>query len=248
MTGVSPGPSSREGLTWLARVGPASLGSWAAAMGWGRTAVYSHARRLQRDGLVETCTRPRGEGSLVYASRRGVRASGAKAAVMKKRPTSVTWSHWEACAWTAAWLTVRGREMLAPREILVGSEWSGELRFRERGELRRRTHRPDLAACLPSGSRVPIEVELSEKSSARLTAVVGRHAQWVASGKSGAVIYVCGTRAISERVIAEGRSAGLSVERGTLRVEQLATIRRETVDACPQLARTEWDPSRSAGR
>lgn len=41
MTGVGPGPSSREGLKWVARVGPGPLGSWAVAMGWGRTAVYS---------------------------------------------------------------------------------------------------------------------------------------------------------------------------------------------------------------
>ena len=126
--GVSPGPSSREGLTWLARVGPAPLGvSRGIAMGWGQAAVYSHARRLRERGWLATCSRPRGEGSLVYASRRGVRELGVQAAAMKTRPTPVTWAHWEACSWTAAWLTARGREMIAPREILVDAEWSGEL-------------------------------------------------------------------------------------------------------------------------
>lgn len=240
MSGVGPGPSSREGLTWLARVGPASLGSWGIAMGWGQAAVYSHARRLRERGWLEKCSRPRGEGSLVYASRRGVRESGAKAAVMKKRPTPVTWAHWEACSWTAAWLTTRGREMIAPREILVDADWCGELRFRERGELRRRGHRPDLAGCLPDGQRIPIEVELSEKSSARLTAVIALHARWVASDKSAAVIYVCGTEAIAERVVAEGHAAGLSVERGTMRVEPLARIKSEAVKACSHLTCTDW--------
>jgi hypothetical protein len=93
--------------------------------------------------------------------------------------------------------------MIAPREILVDAEWCDELRFRERGELRRREHRPDLAGCLPDGQRIPIEVELSERSSARLTAIIALHAQWVASGKSAAVIYVCDTATIAERVIAE---------------------------------------------
>ncbi len=247
MTGVAPGPASREGLRWLARVGPAPLGAWAVGMGWGRSAVYSHARRLEKDGLIETCSRPRGEGSLIYASRSGVRSSQTKAPALKRPPTPVTWSHWEACAWTSAWLTARGRDMIAPREILVSPEWSGELRFRERGELRVRGHRPDLAGCLPNGQRIPIEVELTEKSSARLTAVVGLHAQWVATRKSGAVIYVCGSEAIAERVIAEGRAAGLSVDRGTLRVEPLSRIRREALETCSQLARTEWHATTREG-
>jgi hypothetical protein len=60
------------------------------------------------------------------------------------------------------------------------------------------------------------------------TAVIGLHAEWVADGKSAAVIYVCGHPTIAERVLAEGEEVGLSVERGTMRVESLATIRRET--------------------
>lgn len=240
MTGVRPGPSSRQGLEWLARVGPASLGSWGIAMAWGQAAVYSHARRLREQGWLETCSRPRGEGSLIYASRRGVHESGAKAAVMKKRPTKVTWAHWEACAWTAAWLTARGRGMVAPREVLVTAEWCDELRFRERGELRSRTHRPDLVGRLPDGQEVAIEVELSEKSSARLTAVIGLHARWVLSRKSAAVIYVCGTTAIGERVVGEGEATGLSVARGTLRVETLGQIKRGAADACTHLTCTDW--------
>lgn len=240
MSGVRPGPSSRDGLTWLARVGPAPLGAWGIAMGWGQAAVYSHARRLRERGWLETCSRPRGEGSLVYASRRGVRASDTKAPAMKKHPTPVTWSHWEACAWTAAWLTARGRDMIGPREILVGDAWRGQLRFTERGELRQRGHRPDLAGRLPDGRELPIEVELSEKSSARLKAVIALHARWVADTRSAGVVYVCGTDAISERVITEGRAAGLSIERGTLRVEPLAAIRREAAGACTDLACTQW--------
>ena len=70
MGGVRPGPSTVAGLKWLARVGPAPLGAWGIAMGWGQAAVYSHARRLRAERCLAMCSRTRGEGSLVYASRR----------------------------------------------------------------------------------------------------------------------------------------------------------------------------------
>ena len=73
MAGVRPGPSTVAGLKWLAKVGPAPLGAWGIAMGWGQAAVYSHARRLRAESWLAMCSRTRGEGSLVYASRTGVR-------------------------------------------------------------------------------------------------------------------------------------------------------------------------------
>ena len=122
-------------------------------MGWGRTAVYSHTHRLLSSALVgDVFAMTHGEGSLVYASRAGVRFRGVPAAAVEKRPSPVSWAHCEACAWTAAWLTARGRGMVGPREMLVRTDWRGELRWRERGELRRRGHRPDLAGRLPTGS------------------------------------------------------------------------------------------------
>ena len=242
MAGVKPGPSTEAGLRWLAKVGPAPLGAWGIAMGWGRTAVYSHYHRLLAAGWLKSCSRPRGAGSLVYASRTGVRHAGVGVgvAVVKRWPAPVTWPHCEACGWTAAWLTARGRGLVGPRELLAKTDWRGELRFRERGELRRRGHRPDLVARLADTQLLPIEVELSEKSSARLKAVLELHAEWIAAGKSAAVIYVCGDEEIAERVLADGAQAGLSVERGTMRVELVSTIQREAVAACSTLASTEW--------
>jgi hypothetical protein len=245
MGGVKPGPSTVAGLKWLARVGPAPLGAWGIAMGWGQAAVYSHARRLRVQGWLERCSRTRGEGSLIYASRIGVRCAGVAAAAVEKRPAPVTWPHCEACAWTAAWLTARGRGMVGPREMLVRLDWRGELRWHERGELRRRGHRPDLGGRLPDGQLLPIEVELTAKSSARLKAVLALHAEWIAAGKSAAVIYVCGDDEIAERVLADGAQAGLSVDRGTIRIELVATIQREAVEACSTLASTEWHLARS---
>lgn len=130
--------------------------------------------------------------------------------------------------------------MLGPREILNRDQWRGQLRWHERGETRRRGHRPDLAGQLADGQLLPIEVELSEKSAPRLTAILKLHADWIAAGKSPAVIYVCASPEIAERVLADGQQAGLSVERGTIRVEQLTTIQREALAARSKLASTDW--------
>lgn len=92
----------------------------------------------------------------------------------------------------------------------------GELRWRERGETRQRGHRPDLAGRLPDGPPLPIEVELTLKSPARLQAVIDLYASWVAAGKVPAVMYVCASSEIAERVTTDGERAGLSIERGTL--------------------------------
>ena len=240
MTAVRPGPSTNAGLQWLVKVGTAPLGAWGIAMCWGERAVYSHARRLREAGLLEMCPKTRGEGTLVYATRAGVRLADVTAAVVDRKPAAVTWPHCEACAWTAAWLTTRGREMVGPREMLVQPQWREELHWHEHGETRRRAHRPDLACRLPDGAVLPIEVELTDKSPTRLKAVLALHAEWVVSGQSAALIYVCASEPIREHVIAEGEQAGFSVTRGTLRVELLETIQREAVEARPQLAATEW--------
>ena len=151
----------------------------------------------------------------MYASRAGVKQSGVGAAVVLREPAKVTWPHCEACAWTAAWVTVRGRHLVGGRELLVQDEWSGELSWKERGESRGRRHRPDLAIRLSSGGVLPVEVELTEKATPRLEAVLKLHRQWVLAGKSAGVIYVCGSEDIAQRVTTEGEQAGLSLERRT---------------------------------
>lgn len=240
MTAKGPGPSTVAGLEWLVKVGPAPLGAWGIAMGWGQAAVYSHARRLREAGWLQTCRRVHREGTLVYASRAGVRDSGIDAAVVVREPAKVTWPHCEACAWTAAWLTARGRELVGARELLLDPAWRGELCFKERGELRRRGHRPDVAIRLPDGAMLPMEVELTEKSSPRLEAVLKLHREWVLAGKSAGVIYVCANNDIARRVTADGEQAGLSLKRGTMRVELLETIQRQAIEAVPHLVATGW--------
>jgi hypothetical protein len=228
---LGPGPSSMLGLNWLASIGAASLEPWATAIGWGPTAAYSHTQRLRRKGWVERAAMTHGTGALFFATKAGVQVSGVRARAMAGPPSAVSWPHVEACAWTAAWLTARGREMIGPREILKRSEWLGDLVWHEHGETRRRGHRPDLAGRLPSGETLPIEVELSEKSASRLAAVLGLYASWIRDQRAPAVIYVCSTRDVADRVGAAGNEVGLSERAGTIRIELLDTIREQALHA-----------------
>ena len=98
-----PGPASLAGLAWLARVGPAPVEAWRSAMGWSVSVAGSHARRLERAGWLARHRMTRGQGSLLAATRRGVRMSGL-AVSAPATPAPTWWAHDCACAWTAAWL------------------------------------------------------------------------------------------------------------------------------------------------
>jgi hypothetical protein len=201
-------------------------------MGWGRTAVYSHSQRLLDSGWAASVRMPHGAGSLIYPTRAGVHVAAVQAMSLAAPPAPTTWAHCEACAWVAAWLTARGRQMTGPRQLLADERWRGELEWMERGGLRRRGHRPDLLGGLTTGGRLlPIEVELASKSHARLRAILSLHATWVASGKTPAVIYICGSDTVAGHVRREAASVGLATERKTLRVEQLETIRHAAIAA-----------------
>ena len=223
---VGPGEASVAGLRWLASVGPAPLDAWGVAMGWASPTTFSHASRLLRAGWAQSCATRRGAGSLIYATRTGVKIAGAAASPLAAEPAPTTWAHCAACAWTAAWLTARGRQIVGTRELLMDDTWRAELEWLERGGMRRRGHRPDLAAgIIAGGSLMPIEVELATKSTVRLKAILGLHASWIAASKTGAVIYICDTAKLAARVRDQAAHVGLSTERKTLRIELLDTIR-----------------------
>lgn len=195
---IRPGPASIEGLAWLARVGPAPIEAWGCAMGWGRTAAFSHAQRLAREGRIERLPMARGEGSLLIATRVGVRVAGVpvKSALT---PAPTWWAHSSACAWVAAWLTARGRGMEGCRDVLEDPTWTAKIRWSDWNGFHTSGHRPDLAVTR-DGARVPIEVELARKSVERLKAILGLHARWRAARKTGGVIYVCADQAGCARV------------------------------------------------
>ena len=149
--------------------------------------------------------------------------SEVEAVPLSGEPAPTWWAHHDACGWVAAWLSARGRELVGARELLTGDEWRGELEWREQGRRQRRAHRPDLIGML-GGRQLPIEVELADKSPARLRAVLALHAGWVTAGKSAAVVYVCGSASLAERVREYAAEVGLSRERKTLRVELLEEV------------------------
>jgi hypothetical protein len=114
---LNAGPSSVQGLAWLARVGPTSLQAWAAAMGWSVRTAQSHCARLQREGWLSRCRTTFGDGPLLWATRPGVTRSGVVAPAGEK-PSATLTAHWHACGWVAAWLTVRGRDWLGQQQLL----------------------------------------------------------------------------------------------------------------------------------
>ena len=233
------GPASLRGLVWLARVGPAPVEGWGCAMGWSRAVAFDHARRLQNMGWVSRSQTVRGEGALLVATAAGVRMS-AVPVTPAPAPAPTSWAHLLATGWVAAWLSARGREMVAPRELLVDPAWRGEISWRDGRGQHESGHRPDLAGGLPAGGLLPIEVELQWKSKPRLRAVLALYAKWIAGGKTGAVMYVCSDQRLRDRVIAAAGELGLAEGAKTLRVELLEDIRREAVQA--------WKERDGAGR
>jgi DNA-binding MarR family transcriptional regulator len=208
-----PGRRSMQGLVWLARVGPASGVTWGRALGWAPPTMRSHLVRLERAGLLARVARLQGSGGpLVYATAAGVEAAGVDALAVRRAPASLTLAHHEACAQMAAYLTLRDREMLAPRELLVDERWVGDLSWREHGEVRHRRHRPDLIATVAGDRTMAIEVELTAKSAARLRSVLGLYRQWLTEGRIDSLLYVVGGERERRQLAREAEHAAL--ERG----------------------------------
>lgn len=218
-----------KGLDWLARVGPSPLDPWRYAMGWSEVAARNHARRLEREGWLERSPMVRGDGSLFLATRKGTRVLGL-GVIAATTPAPTTWAHDSACAWTAAWLTVRGRTYLGPREILNDPYWAGRLDWLDRHSLKRSGHRPDLVGFM-SDKAIVIEVELTAKSKTRLNAILRFHLNWILAGRTHGVIYVCRDEEGSRRIERAGKRVGLFTNTGDLRIALLDTIKEQTAVA-----------------
>jgi hypothetical protein len=209
-------------------VGPSPLDPWRYAMGWSATVARSHARRLEELRWLERRPMVRGEGSLFFATRRGV--DFLHLPVSPASPPAPTWwAHNSACAWVAAWYTLRSRSFLGPRELLNSSEWFGTLEWMDRDSLAQSGHRPDLIGSGPAGT-VAFEVELAPKSKPRLEAILRLHEEWLFAGKSKTVAYVCGDKRGIQRIkAAAGRATPLMIESDVLQVVLLdGVIERAT--------------------
>src|ERR1700722_7542930 len=195
------------GLRWLARCGPSPLDPWRYAMGWSEVAARNHARRLEREGWLQRCPMVGGQGSLFLATRKGILVLGLPLTAATT-PAPTTWAHDSACAWTAAWLTARGRTYLGPREILDDPDWAGKLDWLDSHSFKQSGHRPVLVGFL-SGSAIAIEVDLAPKSKPRLNAILRLHVDWIVARKTHAVIYICGDQEGCRRIERAGERIGL---------------------------------------
>ena len=221
---------------WLARVGPSPLDPWRFAMGWSEVAARNHARRLEREGWLERVSMLRGEGSLFFATPKGVRVLGVPL-IGCTTPAPIWWAHDVACAWTAAWMTVRGRTFLGPRELLVDAEWSGRLELVHRISRRQLGHRPDLVG-LVDDTRIAVEVELAPKSKPRLDAILRLHHDWLRGKKTNSVVYICANEEGRRRI--QRANERVDVMPGyRLRIELLGTIKEQT--------RAEFERARANG-
>jgi hypothetical protein len=194
-------------------------------MGWSEPTAEDHARRLERAGWLARQRTSYGEGSLLMATRDGIERAAVP--VTPSRPTAPTWwAHARACGWTAAWLTRRGQLGLGWRELAGEGAWRGELRWRDRSGWRTSGHHPDLLRSI-DGTPVAVEVELARKSGARLAAILELHALWRSQGKTGGVLYVCGSALVCDRVQRIAERHGLTRGTGGLGLRTLAEAQAE---------------------
>ena len=129
-------------------------------------------------------------------------------------PAPTWWAHDCACAWTAAWLSVRGREWRGPREVLADPRLKGELEWLTGTAGGASGHRPDLAVVMPTGM-VAIEVELQRKADKRLRAILGLYGQWLTERQITGLIYVCRDDAVAKRIREIGSGGRATRRRAT---------------------------------
>ncbi|MGO9498151.1 MAG: hypothetical protein ACLQA5_15810 [Solirubrobacteraceae bacterium] len=186
-------------------------------------------------GWLERVPMVRGEGSLFFATRTGVRVLGLPL-IACTRPAPIWWAHDVACAWTAAWMTVRGRTYLGPRELLIDPVWSGRLELIHRISGRPLGHRPDFVGMVED-RRIAVEVELAPKSKQRLDAILRLHRDWLWDKKTNGIVYICGSE--------EGRRR---IRRANERVDVMPgySLRIELLDTIKTEARAEFGRARIA--
>ncbi len=117
-----PGWRSVEALRWLARVEVAGVEPLGLALGFGRSATYSHLARLAEAGLVVRSFDP--GGSVVAITAAGRREAGADRGDVRTGSTHGSGlRHARAVSWVAALLTLREREWVSDREARGREEW-----------------------------------------------------------------------------------------------------------------------------
>ena len=203
-------------------------------MGWAPGNARSHVARLTREQWLGRVARPRGEGSLFFATRLGVGVAGVDVPPAPP-PAPTWWRHLEACAWVAAWLTAREREMLGPRELLVRQAWRGELLGLP--GPRELVHRPISSA----SSRAAARPRSRSSSGASRRPACARSWDCTRDGSRlaslGRACTCAATKRYARLVLGQAALAGLDPEDGSLRIELLETIKQVALEASESVPR-----------
>jgi len=224
---VGPGRGSMQALAWLARVGASPLEPLQLVMGCSERVAYDHVRRLHGAALVEKVAMRRGDGSLIAVTRKGALEAGYPAGYALRSVAPTTWAHTSACAWTGAWLALRGRAWWSERELLHDDAWRYALRYKDRRGNVQVSHRPDLGVQITAGA-VAIEVELQPKLRARLEGILRMYAELCDGSDAplAGVIYVTAREEIAALVDAAAHDADLGAP--ALSFRSLDTVKQQT--------------------
>ena len=122
---------------------------------------------------------------------------------------------------------IHRRPRAARRSTLVGADDVERFRGYHHGR-----HRPDIVGAAPSGSWIPIEVELQQKSLPRLRGILSMYGAWRIDSRIGGVMYVCGDQDGADRIRRSGARIGWG---DRLRIELLETITAQAIEACEQM-------------
>lgn len=220
-----------EIVSWLGRIGAASAEHVMARFGMGRSWAYARLHILVRDGLLEQKTLLHRQSGLYIATAEGLRWTFLqRLGVCRLGPGGFRHAAELATAAVALHSALPARQQLSDREIRVGENDGPELiASASLGQLpggRPALHRPDLALLGPGGRVLPIEVELSIKSPARLQKICRGYAR----ARHVSHVYYLATpeagRAVA-RAAAETRSADRITVLGLHDIAALVAAERE---------------------
>jgi hypothetical protein len=196
-------------VSWIGRVGAASVDQVRAKFGVRRTVGYRRTSALIAAGFLRRARLLHDEPALLAATAAGLRYVGLPLQVARLSAAAVP--HWLACA--DVWLRLEERHgaerVVGVRELVYAERVEGgRIASARIGTLPNgapRLHRPDLVVV--GGERpVAVEVELAAKSPQRLQAIL---AGWRRESGVESVVYVCGsaaTRRAVERAVTRARA------------------------------------------
>lgn len=188
----------RELVRLVGRHGAMTIEQVMRAMRCGRSVSYQRVARCVEGGLIERLTIPGVSSAVLIATRAGLSYAGLGLPVAKVSPANVT--HMLRCTTLAIRieLTRAGRRVFTEREIVLeesirGKQFASVVVGRFRGKPK--MHRADLLVERQDSEGekhlIPIEVELTPKSPARLRGIIKAWRYAVMTGRFLHVEYCC---------------------------------------------------------